>query len=96
MQEPDKLMAWGRAGDGSLRVRVRPSSLKRDCGRRATGTGGKGASQRTRDVTLDPGMSLRPLRPETKGQAGACPDRTRAIPCKVRAGTEISVLPVAR
>ena len=24
-------------------------------------------------------------RPETKGQAGACPDRTRAIPCKVRA-----------
>jgi hypothetical protein len=29
---------------------------------------------------------LRTLRPETKGQAGACPDRTRAIPCNVRAG----------
>ena len=28
---------------------------------------------------------LRTLRSETKGQAGACPDRTRAIPCKVRA-----------
>jgi hypothetical protein len=25
-----------------------------------------------------------PLRPETKGQAVACPDRTRAIPCKVQ------------
>lgn len=23
--------------------------------------------------------------PEIKGQAGACPDRTRAIPCKVQA-----------
>ena len=27
---------------------------------------------------------LRTLRSEDKGQAGACPDRTRAIPCKVR------------
>jgi hypothetical protein len=31
--------------------------------------------------------SLRTLRPETNGQAGACPDRTRAIPCTVRAVT---------
>jgi len=30
---------------------------------------------------------LRTLRPDDKGQAGACPDRTRAIPCKVRAVT---------
>ena len=30
---------------------------------------------------------LRTLRSETKGQAGACPDRTRAIPCTVRAIT---------
>ena len=30
---------------------------------------------------------LRALRSETKGQAGACPDRTRAIPCTVRAVT---------
>jgi hypothetical protein len=28
--------------------------------------------------------ALHPLRPETKGQAAACPDRTRAIACKVR------------
>ena len=28
-----------RAGDGPLSVRVRPSSIKRDCGRRATSTG---------------------------------------------------------
>ena len=27
---------------------------------------------------------LRTLRPETKGQAAACPDRTQAIPCKLR------------
>ncbi len=27
------------------------------------------------------------VRPETKGQAGACPDRTRVIPCKVQAVT---------
>jgi hypothetical protein len=32
---------------------------------------------------------LRALRPEIKGQAGACPDRTRAIPCKPRAVTMI-------
>ena len=30
---------------------------------------------------------LRTLRPEDKGQAGACPDRTRAIPCTVQAVT---------
>jgi len=36
---------------------------------------------------LSVGVSLHPLRPETKGQAAACPDRTRAISCKVRAVT---------
>ena len=35
-------------------------------------------------LTLEP---LRALRSEDKGQAGACPDRTRAIPCKVEAVT---------
>jgi len=35
-------------------------------------------------LTLEP---LRTLRPEDKGQAGACPDRTRAIPYTVRAVT---------
>jgi len=40
-------------------------------------------------LTLEP---LRTLRTETKGQAGACPDRTRAIPCTVRAVTaEVSI-----
>ena len=72
-----------RSGDGPLSVRVRPSSLKRDCDRRATSTGGKclvivHAKSR---LTLEP---LRTLRPETTVQAGACPDRARAIPCKVR------------
>src|SRR5215469_10852536 len=33
------------------------------------------------------GGASAPLRPETKGQAAACPDRTRAIPCKLRAVT---------
>ena len=30
------------------------------------------------------------LRSETKGQAGACPDLTRAIPCTVRAVKGVS------
>ena len=74
-----------RSGDGPLSVRVRPSSLKRDCARRTTGTGGKtpvNVHAKSR-LTLEP---LRTLRSETKGQAGACPDLTRAIPCKVRVG----------
>jgi hypothetical protein len=41
-------------------------------------------------LTLEP---LRTLRSETKGQDGACPDRTRAIPCKVWAVTaEVSII----
>jgi hypothetical protein len=59
-------------------------SLKRDCACRATNKGGKTPANvhaKSR-LTLEP---LRTLRSETKGQAGACPDRTRAIPCKVRA-----------
>ena len=39
-------------------------------------------------LTLEP---LRTLRPEAKGQAGACPDRTRAIPCKVLGGHDGSI-----
>jgi hypothetical protein len=35
-------------------------------------------------LTLEP---LRTLRSETMGQGGACPDRTRAIPCTVLAVT---------
>jgi hypothetical protein len=74
------------SGDGPLSVRVRPSSPKRDCARRATSSGGKAPADvhaKSR-LTLEP---LRTLRSETKGQAGACPDRTRAIPCKLRAVT---------
>ena len=78
--------ATARSGDGPLSVRVRPSSLKRDCDRRAMSTGERclvNVHAKSR-LTLEP---LRTLRPETKGQAGACPDRTRAIPCTVRAVT---------
>jgi hypothetical protein len=32
---------------------------------------------------------LRTLRSETNGQAGACPDRTRAIPCNAQAGSGV-------
>src|SRR3974377_647470 len=74
------------SGDGPGRVRGRPSSLQRDCDRRTASTGqwcllNVHAKSRW---TLKP---LRTLRSETKGQAGACPDRTRAIPCKVQTVT---------
>jgi len=46
----------------------------------------KGTGQRTREVTLDPGASANtPAR--NQGSGRACPDRTRAIPCTVRAVT---------
>ena len=73
-------------------MRARPSSPKRDCVRRATSTGGKvsaGVHAKSR-LTLEP---LRTLRSEDRGQAGACPERTRAIPCKVRVvTTEVSMI----
>ena len=84
--EGARVLAGLRSGDGPLSVRVRPSSLKRDCGRRTTSTDGKclvNVHAKSR-LTLGP---LRTLRSEDKGQAGACPDRTRAIPCNVRAVT---------
>ena len=90
--EGTKVLAGLRSGDGPLSVRVRPSSLKHDCDRRATSTGGKclvNVHAKSR-LTLEP---LRTLRSETKGQAGACPDRTRAIPCKVRVGLPPGGLP---
>ncbi len=69
--------------DGPLSVRVRPSSPKRDCTRRATNTGGKlsvnvhAKSRSTLETTADTAV-------RNEGQAGACPDRTRAIPCNVQ------------
>ena len=82
-------MAWLRSGDGPLSVRARPSSIKRDCDRRATSTGEKRLVNVHAKSRLTP-EPLRTLRPEDKGQAGACPDRTRAIPCMVRAVTRKS------
>ena len=75
-----------RPGDGPLSIRARPSSLKHDCDRRTTSTDGKFLVNvhAKSCLTLEP---LRALRSETKGQAGACPDRARAIPCNVRAVT---------
>jgi hypothetical protein len=80
------VLAWLTSGDGPLSVRIRPSSLKRDRDRSATSTGGRclvyvHAKSR---LTLEP---LRTLRSEDKGQAEACPDRTRAIPCTLLAIT---------
>jgi hypothetical protein len=71
-------------GDGPLSVRVRPSCLKRDCDRRATSTGERCLVNVHAKSRLTP-ESLRALRSEDKGEAMACPDRTRAIPCTVRA-----------
>jgi hypothetical protein len=78
--------AWRelRYGDGPLSVRVRPSSLKRDRDRRATRTGEKCLVNVHAKSRMTPEL-LRTLRSEYKDEAGACPDRTRAIPCTVRA-----------
>jgi hypothetical protein len=79
-----QVLAGLRSGDGTLSVRVRPSSLKHDCDRRATSTGEKCLANVHAKSRLTP-EPLQTLRSETTGQAGACPDRTRAIPRKVRA-----------
>ena len=64
-----------------------------DRDRRATSTGEKRLVyvHAKSCLTLEP---LRTLRPETKGQAGACPDRTRAIPCPAQAVTGSSPMVV--
>ena len=68
-----------RSGDGPLSVRSRPSTVKDSL--REVFLAGKPPPA---FLTAEP---LRLLRPEDKGEAGACPDRTRAIPCPVRAVT---------
>ena len=87
-----KRTGWLRSGDGPLSVRARPSSIKHDCDRRTTTTGEEclvNVHAKSR-LPLEP---LRTLRSETKGQAAACPDRMRAIPCKVtRASRVIRIL----
>jgi len=74
-----------RSGDGPLSVRARPSSIKYDCHRRATSTGKRCLANVRAKSRMTP-EPLRALRPETKGKAVACPDRTRTIPCTVRVG----------
>jgi len=83
--EGARVPAGLRSGNGLLSVRARPSSLKRDSGRRTMSIGGKCLVNAHAKLRLTP-EPLRTLRSETKGQAGACPDRAQAIPCTVRAG----------
>jgi hypothetical protein len=71
-------------------VRARPSSLKHEC----KPQGNEHRKRCLADVHAKSCLTpepLRTLRPETKGQAAACPDRTQAIPCKLRG----RLLPVA-
>ena len=71
------------SGDGPLSVPARPSSLKHDCDRRATSTGGKFLVKVHAKSRLTP-EPLRTLRPEDKGQAE--PARTGRGPSPARCG----------
>ena len=51
--------AWLSAGDGPLSVRVRPSSLERDCDRRPTSAGER-CLVNAHAKSLDPGASADP------------------------------------
>ena len=74
------------SADGPLSVRARPSSLKRDCLRRATSTGERclvnvhAKSRLILETSADT-----PARRQGPGRA--CPDRTRPIPCTVQVVT---------
>ncbi len=73
----------------ALSVRVRPSGLKRDCGRRATSTGRRCLVNVHAKSRLIPETSAdTPVR--NKGQAAACPDRTRAIPCTLQRRQQVN------
>jgi hypothetical protein len=83
--ERRKELAGLRSGDGPLSVRARPSSIKRDCDRRTMRIGRTCLA----DVHAKSRLILEtsagtPVR--RRGPGGACPDRTRAIPCKVSRG----------
>ena len=89
--EAARVLAGLRSGDGPLSVRVRPSSLKRNCDRRTTSTGEKVPGERIREVTLDPGVSADPAgltaraRPEARPRMRAAnlgthqDDRTESV-----------------
>jgi hypothetical protein len=72
-----------RSGDGPLSVRVRPSSLKRDCDRGTTSTGGKYLVNVHAKSRLTP-EPLRTLRSEDKARPE--PARTRRGPSPARRG----------
>ena len=62
-----------------LRGRMKPLC------QRSAGVGHPRPGGRTREVTLDPGDLCGHSGQKTGGQAGACPDRRRTIPCTVQA-----------
>jgi hypothetical protein len=78
-----------RSGDGPLSVRVRPSSPKRDCDRRATGTGEiclvhvHAKSRLTPEPNADPaGLTARArpkARPETRAANLLEPSQVTAL-----------------
>ena len=79
---PGEMHGWGQAW-----VRGWPAQVSGGAPPPSRGTrrSFQTASQKhLRDPPLERRRPLHPLRSEAKGQAGACPDRTRAIPCKVR------------
>jgi len=81
-KSPDGL----RSGDGPLSVRACPSSIKRDCDRGTTSTGGKCLV----NVHAKSRLTLETLCGHSGQQTRArrhLPGRTRAIPCIMRAVT---------
>ena len=82
-EEGARVLAGLRSGDGPRSGRARPSSIKRDCGRR------------TREQEKVPGNvhaksrlipeTLRTLRPETRARPQPARTGAQAIPCKVQA-----------
>jgi hypothetical protein len=78
-----KSPCWAEVRGWPLSVRVRPSSLKHDCGRRTTSTAGRCPVNVHAKSRLTPETSAdTPARGQ--GPGGACPERTRTIPCKVQ------------
>jgi hypothetical protein len=77
------VVAGLRSGDGPLSVRGAPppSRAPEDPFKTASQKASSGPALERRSLCTS-------LRSETKGQAGACPDRARAIPCTAWAVTD--------
>jgi hypothetical protein len=58
--EDARVLAGLRSGDGPLSIRARPSSIKRDCDRRATSTGEKRPVNVHAKSRLTPGCLCQP------------------------------------